>query len=117
MNNSTLFLIFLSLSPKERRDFGLFVCSPYINRRNEVSRLYEFMVENIAISESALSKEKAWKYVFPREEYDDKKMRYTMSFLLQALKQFLIYREVEEDLVQSQVLLCRSLRQDRKSVV
>lgn len=115
MDNSALFFVFLSLSPKERRDFELFVNSPYINRRNEVSRLFEFMVENIAISESALTKEKAWKYVFQNEEYDDKKMRYTMSFLLQALRQFLIYREVEEDLVQSQVLLCRSLRQRRLS--
>ncbi len=115
MNNSSLFFVFLSLSPKERRDFELFVRSPYINRRDEVSRLYEFMVENITISESALTKEKAWKYVFPNEKYDDKKMRYTMSFLLQALRQFLIYREVEEDLVQSQVLLCRSLRQRRLS--
>ena len=40
-------------------------------------------------------------------------MRYAMSFLLKAARQFLIYQELNNDKVQSQVLLCRSLRHRR----
>ncbi len=113
MENSVLFQVFFSLSPKEVRDFGLFIRSPYINRRDEVSRLYDFFANNIGISEGAISKEKGWKYVFPHKDYDDKTMRYTMSFLLRALRQFLIFQEIDNNKVQSQVLLCRSLRHRR----
>lgn len=115
MNNSALLQVFNSFSSKEKRDFGLFVKSPYINRRDEVSRLYDFIVENIDISEASLRKEKAWKYLFPNQNYNDKEMRYVMSFLLKALRQFLTYQEINNDTVQSQVLLCRSLRQRRLS--
>ena len=110
MNNSVLFRVFVSLSPKEIQEMGRFIQSPYVNRRNEVSRLYDFFAKNIVISEGALKKEKAWKHIFPNTEYQDKEMRYVMSFLLKALRQFLVYQEINNDKVQSQVLLCRSLR-------
>jgi hypothetical protein len=110
MLKSALFQVLESLSQKEMRELGRFIRSPYINRRNEVSRLYDFIAKNISISEDTLRKEKIWKYVFPGKEYDDKEMRYAMSFLLKATRQFLIYQELNNDKVQSQVLLCRSLR-------
>jgi len=115
MIKSVLFKVFQGLSSLEIRELGLFIRSPYINRREEVSRLYDYIAKNINISEGVLTKEKAWKYVFPNTEYKDKEMRYTMSFLLKATRQFLIFRELENDKVQSQVLLCRSLRQRRLS--
>ncbi len=113
MVNGVLLQVFESLSPKEIRELGRFIRSPYINRRIEVSRLYDYIAKNISISEDTLRKEKAWKYVFPNKEYDGKEMRYTMSFLLKATRQFLIYQELDEDKVQSQILLCRSLRHRR----
>ena len=113
MNNSVLFRVFSSLSPIEIRELGRFIRSPYINRRDEVSRLYDFFAQNISISDGALTKEKAWKSIFPGSSYSDKEMRYTMSFLLKAIRQFLIYQELNNDKVQSQVLLCRSLRHRR----
>jgi len=113
MNNSILFQVFKSLSPIEIRELGRFIRSPFINRRDEVSRLYDYFAQNISISEGALKKEKTWKYIFPHTEYKDKELRYTMSFLLKATRQFLIYQELNNDQVQSQVLLCRSLRHRR----
>ena len=110
MKNSVLFKVFQSLSSIEIRELGRFVRSPYINRREEVVRLYDYIAQNIGLSEGALTKEKAWKYIFPNCAYKDKEMRYTMSFLLKATRQFLIFQELNNDKVQSQVLLCRSLR-------
>ena len=110
MKKSVLLQVFSSLSSIEIRELGRFIRSPYINRRDEVSRLYDYIAQNITISEGALAKEKAWKYVFPSSEYKDKEMRYVMSFLLKATRQFLIHQELDNDRVQSQVLLCRSLR-------
>ena len=57
MNNSVLFQVFNSLSPIEVRELGRFIRSPYINRRNEVSRLYDFFAQNVSISEGALKKD------------------------------------------------------------
>ena len=108
MNNSVLIRVFNSLSNKEVRDLAHFVRSPYFNRREKVVKLYEYLVETKDLSIEGFEKKRAWKYIFPHQEYEDSEMRYTMSFLLKVMRQFLIQQELESDLPQSQVLLCQS---------
>ena len=110
MKKSKLLDVFLSISNKEIKEISLFIRSPFYNRRQTVVDLFDFLVENKDLPEGALSKEKAWKYVFPNQEYEDSKMRYTMSFLLQVLKEYLINQEFKKDKTYSHILLCRALR-------
>ncbi len=111
MNNSKLVKVFFSLSNKERKDFSLFVRSPYFNRREEVIKLFDYLLENKAYSEAFFGKERAWKYIYPGLRYKDNEMRYIMSFLLKTLKDFLIQRQLMENASYSKILLCRALRE------
>ena len=111
MKNSKLIDVFFSLSNKELKEFSQFVRSPFFNRRAEVVRLFDYLLEFKDFSEDAFTKAKAWKYVFTNQDYEDSQMRYTMSFLLKTMKEFLIQQELSKDKTYAQVLLCRALRQ------
>lgn len=110
MDKSILVRVFNSLNKKEIRDFGLFVRSPYFNRREKVVQLYDYLVESIDLPEGILKKERVWKHLFPNKEYDDREMRYTMSFLLKVIRQYLMHSELEQDKSKAQILLCQSLQ-------
>ncbi len=110
MDKTPLITIFRSLSNQEVRELGRLLESPYFNRREEVSRLFAFIKASLELPEGALSKQKAFNKVFPNEVYEDSRMRYTMSFLLQLIKRYFVLQEVEKDEVQNRVLLCRALR-------
>jgi hypothetical protein len=111
MKGTKLIDVFFSFSNKELKEFDQFVRSPYFNRREEVIRLFNYLVENKDFSADSLTKERAWKYVFSNLDYDDGQMRYTMSFLLKTMKDFLIQQQLFKDKTYTQVLLCRALRQ------
>ncbi len=113
MDKSVLLQYFDSLSNKEIRDLGHFVRSPYFNRREKVVKLFDYLVEYRHLPEGAISKEKAWKFIFGQQAYDDREMRYTMSFLLKVIRQFLIQNELEKDTAQAQVVLCRALQRHK----
>lgn len=110
MEKSKLGSVFFSLTNKELKEFSLFISSPYYNRRQEVIALFSFLMEHKELPIGSITKEKAWKYVFPDEQYDDGQMRYTMSFLLKCLKEFLIQKEVSKNESYTSILLCRALR-------
>jgi hypothetical protein len=111
MKNTKLIDVFFSFSNKEIKEFNQFVHSPYFNRREEVIRLFDYLVEHKDLPEETLSKARAWKYVFPNSDYEDSQMRYTMSFLLKTMKDFLVQKELSKDESYTQVLFCRALRQ------
>ena len=67
MKNSVLFQVFESLSPKEIRELGHFIRSPYFNRRDEVSRLYDFIAKNIDISGRCIEEGKSLEIYFSRQ--------------------------------------------------
>ena len=110
MINSKLIDVFYSLSNKEIKELSQFIRSPYFNRREEVVKLYDYLVENKDISKGFFVKNRVWKRIFVNQDYDDSVMRYTMSFLFKAIKDFLIHQELLKDKPYTQVLLCRTFR-------
>lgn len=110
MNNSPLFHLFLAFSKEEKVACRKFLHSPYHNQREDVRQLYDYLQEQYTKSSVALTKERTFAYLFPKENFDDKKMRYTMSFLLKTMENFLIQREREAEHVANQLLLTRAYR-------
>ena len=111
MKNSVLIATFRQLSSKKIRELGLFVASPYFNRREKVTLLYQYIVDHLHLPDAILDKNRAWRAIFPGQAYDDREMRYTMSFLLKVVRQYLVHSTLEEDKSQWQVLLCQALQQ------
>lgn len=89
MKGSKLLDLFATLTSRERKRFGDFVRSPYFNKREAVTGLFDYLDRHAPrFSERECSKEGAFKAVFAGR-YDDQRMRLLMSELLELLKQFL----------------------------
>ena len=111
MQKSVLVEIVRSLNRKEIREINKWLQSPSHNQRQDVPRLFEYLVKSLADSGGILEKEKAWKHVFPGDTYDDARMRQAMYFLLKAIEEYLVFDDYTRDNLQFQIALTRIYRE------
>ena len=111
MKDSRLLEIFRQLSAKEIRALEKFVNSPFHNQRKDVVALYQYLRQfSQHPTKMALQKEAAFPFIFPNESFSEKKIRYTMSFLYQAIKDFLAIQEFKSNVIDNQIALVKSFR-------
>ncbi len=111
MLKSRLYELFSAFAKTEQRELGKFVKSPVFNQREDVQRLYQYMYHHFPKSDKCLmDRETVFEAIFPKEKFDAVKMDYTMSFLFQVMKSYLIFKELSSDPVSNQIVLARSLR-------
>jgi len=111
MQKSVLSDIIRSLEKKEIRELNKWLQSPAHNQRQDVIKLFEFLVKNLPNGDEGAEKAKAWKFVFPAEPYDDAYLRQVMYFLLKAIEEYLVFVDVANDKVQYQLALSRIYRE------
>jgi hypothetical protein len=110
MVSSPLLDIFKHLTKQDRNALHDFVRSPFHNKREDVILLFEYINENIDTPLN-LKKETVFNYIFPKTKaYDDKAMRYTMSFLMRSIQDYLIYNELKNKDLDKEIRLNRALR-------
>ncbi len=107
MQKSVLVEILRSLNRKEVRDLQKWLQSPAHNQRSDVIQLFDFLVENSSREKALPEKEQAWKAVFPKEPYDDARMRQVMYFLLKNIEDFLVFSDLTDDPVKCQIALTK----------
>ncbi len=99
MQKSKLMEAIRALEEAERASFRRFAASPYFNENEELLQLLDYILSfEPAFEEEGLSKEAAFRSLFPGQPYEDKRMRYLMSGLNKLLEEFLVinrYREQE----------------------
>lgn len=111
MQKSTLVFFFKKLSKSDWRAFRKFVRSPYFNQRTDVICLCDRIDEAIRRQKvSLLDRYSVFEYLYPKEAFDEKKLRHTSSELLSVLKKYLLQKEFEADGISPQRYLCRALR-------
>lgn len=111
MDKSRLIEVLSTFDKKEVRDCRKFLQSPFFNQRDDVIALYNYLVPLIPFKQkAAIRKEKVYRELFKNEAFDEKKMYYTISFLYNNIKTFLSYKEFEENKIDHQIYLSRSLR-------
>ncbi|MCB0570754.1 MAG: hypothetical protein KDC66_13355 [Phaeodactylibacter sp.] len=113
MDNSILFQLLSNLSASQRIRLGLFLESPYHNQREDVRRLYTFLLPIAGEGARGPAKEQAYEAVFPGVAYDGQQMRYLMSFLLKNAEKFLIAERLRADEGAGQALLLGAYRELR----
>lgn len=112
MKKSHLIQALRSFSKKEIRDFRKWVQSPMHNQREDVVKLLEYLTTNDCLeNDEKLDKELIFKYLFPKEKYDDAKIRQTMYFFSECIDAFLIYQKFLEDEGRQQGFLSVAYRQ------
>lgn len=111
MQKSVLLEIIRSLDKKEIRELNKWLQSPAHNQRQDVVKLFEFLVKNLPNGDESAEKNRAWKYVFPGKPFDDAYLRQVMYFLLKAIEDYLVFEDISKDKVQYQLSLSRIYRE------
>ena len=111
MQDSRLLIIFQQLSTKEIRALDKFVQSPFYNQRKDVILLFQYL-RHWRQNESIISTHKpvVYSHIFPKIPYDEKKIRYTMSFLYQSIKDFLAIQTFRANKIDQQLAVIQSFR-------
>ncbi len=118
MKNSQLIVILKTFSKKELRELKKWLDSPAHNQREDVLMLFEYLTSNTNLdNERYLKKEKVFGKIFPKEPYDDARLRQTMHFLLKAVEDYLLWEEMREDVVQTRIALAGVYRKRKLSKV
>lgn len=110
MQKSVLVEILRSLSRKEMRDIHKWLLSPAHNQRQDVIKLFDYLGKHLSGSEDGMTKEQAWRALFPAQAYDDAFMRQVMYFLLKAIEEYLVFAYYTSDGVRYQLALSRIYR-------
>ncbi|MCC6724439.1 MAG: hypothetical protein IT258_08010 [Saprospiraceae bacterium] len=94
MHDSRLVEMLRTLSPAEIKELDKWLRSPFANQREEVVRLFGYLVDKLdSAKAAALKKEVVHKKLFPGEAFDEKRMAYTMSRLNLAAQSWLVFAE------------------------
>ncbi len=111
MYNSNLYHLFHSLSKKELRDLSKWLQSPFFNQRLDIRSLFEYLKSNQGKEPHHFEKTIIFQHIFENQAYDDAKIRYLMSFLMQQIKKYLAYRQWESQAFRQNIDLLQSLHQ------
>jgi hypothetical protein len=98
MRNSQLFHIFSALSKKEVRELRKWLLSPIHNQRDDVYQLFEYLSQHLGEEkDKLLTKERLFAKIFPKETFDDARLRQTMHFLQTAIEEYFFYIKIREE--------------------
>lgn len=111
MTDSRLLIIFQQLSTKEIRALDKFVQSPFHNQRKDVLLLFQYL-RHWRKNETTTSilKPAVYPHIFPKAPYEEKKIRYTMSFLYQSIKDFLAIQIFQSTKIDQQIAVIQAFR-------
>lgn len=94
MENSRLWEAYNSLGNIERRAFGRWVRSPFFNRQDRATALFDYLEECLAKGKTP-EKEEAYRCVFPGEAgFDGVPLRLATSELYKQLEHYFTYEEL-----------------------
>jgi hypothetical protein len=116
MHKSQLVELLRTFDKKEVRDCRKWLRSPYHNQRQDVVDLFDYFFKGSNLQrEAKLTKEKVFCVLFPKEPFDDAKIRQSMHFLLKALEEYLLYRETTKQGFATQLTLAKIYRERQLS--
>ncbi len=98
MHNSKIYSILKHFDKYEQNRLRKYITSPYFNKNKVLEALFELLIEHINKEElSEIEKEKIWKSIQPKKNYDDVRFRKLCSDLLKLVESFLAQQIYEEN--------------------
>jgi len=96
MIESKLISLLKTFKKGEWRLFKEFLASPYFNKRTDLIAFFGYIATTAPeFSGKKLSKVVVFKKLYPKQAYDDKRMRYLMNYTLKAAEEFLGQQKLE----------------------
>jgi len=110
MEKSKLLTIIRAMQAEERDAFSEFVASPYFNKKEELGRMYAYLLKQAPTFKApAITKQKVYAATFPGQPFDEKHFGYLMSYLTQLLYQFFKIHNFEKQSPHQDYYLLSSL--------
>jgi len=81
------------LSESEKRQLSRYLSSSYFNRDKSLYELHQFLIKEQP-DKTRYDKKAAWKFVFVKANYSEKKFGYMVSDLLAAIEEFIYTEQV-----------------------
>lgn len=104
MQNSLLWECLQVLKPEEHRRLEFFLQSPYFNRREDVCRLYTYLLDCLK-QNRAPEPQEIYPALYPNRVFDLTRFRLVQSYLNKLVEEFLCWEEVKnEELPQLELL-------------
>ncbi len=98
MVKSNLVELVKTFSPREIKEFGEYLASPFFNKNEGVIKLYDHLRKYFPdFDEKNMQKEFVFTKIFPNADYNDGFMRTLMFNLNKLAEDFLTYREFTSD--------------------
>lgn len=98
MQKTKLAQLLNKLEETEVKAFNKFLASPYFNNSPVIIRYWEQLKKNLSqLDAPSLHAEKLFKKLFPKEEFQEKKLRQIRSRLLKLLEEFLVIEQLKKD--------------------
>src|SRR6187399_2721319 len=98
MVESSLILLLKKFDKQQLKDFNNFVKSPFFNTNNALVKLYEYIRKQYPdYSPEKLEKEKVYRKLFGKTEYNDGFIRVLMSNLQNLAEEYLSYMGLQSD--------------------
>ncbi|RPI16142.1 MAG: hypothetical protein EHM58_12545 [Ignavibacteriae bacterium] len=92
MNNSILIELFKKFTPKEMKEFEEFVHSPFFNKNQSVTKLFEYIRKQYpGFKAHSVEKKLIYSTIFPDVEYNDGFLRTLMFNLSELAERYLAY--------------------------
>ena len=114
MASNQLIQICQTLSKKEIRDLKKWLQSPAHNQREDVVKVFDYLLQGDHLYQAKYqSKEKIFNKLFPKELYDDARLRQTFHFTLKSIEEFLTFQRLMANEVQSKLALAQTYRQKK----
>lgn len=98
MNRSLLIELLSKFNLKEIREFGEFVHSPFFNKNEGVTKLYDYLRRQYPdFDEKCIEKKYIYSKIFPNTEYNDGFMRTLMFNLFSLAENYLSYLRYKDN--------------------
>jgi hypothetical protein len=111
MKKTRLWALLQTLSNREIAELRLFLQSPFFNRREEVTLLFEYLCECLTQLKVTPSKEDVYRRLVSRSSpYNDQQLRHWMSYLVKLIEQYWVQAALFKDPIQARTLLVGEYR-------
>lgn len=111
MIKSRFIRLYQSLNKAELKQLKRWVVSPTHNLHQDVAKLFDFLESRSDITKITVQKKRAFHYIFPKENYQEDKLRHLMNYALNLLKEFVGYNRLVLDQFNYQYKVIQELRQ------
>lgn len=112
MTDNKLIKLFNNLDSTEKKACHKLLKSPFFNQKEEVVRLWEWiMSQKNKKKKEVLKAQEAYAVVFPNEAFDPKKWRQVQSLLVIQIEKLLVQRKMQQNPIQSDLDLAAVYRQ------